>query len=33
MKVLKDENLMKLTEKVYDLIARTSIEIGHKTDG
>jgi len=33
MKVLRDENLMKLTEKVYDLIARTSIEIGHKTDG
>ena len=33
MKVLRDENIIQLTEKVYDLIARTSIEIGHKTDG
>ena len=33
MKPLKQENLQDLTEKVYDLIAKTSIEIGHKTDG
>ena len=33
MKLLKQENLKELTEKVYELIAKTSIEIGHKTDG
>jgi len=33
MKTLKQENLQELTEKVYELIAKTSIEIGHKTDG
>ena len=33
MKPLKQENLQELTEKVYELIAKTSIEIGHKTDG
>ena len=33
MKPLKKETLKELTEKVYDLIAKTSIEIGHKTDG
>ena len=33
MKQLKQENLKELTEKVYELIAKTSIEIGHKTDG
>lgn len=33
MKLLKDENIKDLVEKVYDLIAKTSIEIGHKTDG
>ena len=33
MKVLKQENLTDLTNKVYDLIAQTSIEIGHRTDG
>tara|TARA_R100001443_G_scaffold29598_1_gene42834 strand:- start:1767 stop:2135 length:369 start_codon:yes stop_codon:yes gene_type:complete len=33
MKPLKQENLKELTEKVYELIAKTSIEIGHKTDG
>ena len=30
---LKKENIDKLKEKVYELIAKTSIEIGHKTDG
>ena len=33
MKILKQENVNELTEKVYELIAKTSIEIGHKTDG
>jgi hypothetical protein len=33
MKPLKQESLQELIEKVYDLIAKTSIEIGHKTDG
>tara|TARA_R100001143_G_scaffold12611_1_gene13830 strand:+ start:950 stop:1318 length:369 start_codon:yes stop_codon:yes gene_type:complete len=33
MKPLKQESLQELTEKVYELIAKTSIEIGHKTDG
>jgi hypothetical protein len=32
MKPLKNENLKELTEKVLDLIARTGVEIGHKTD-
>ena len=32
MKKLKNENLKELTEKVLDLIARTGVEIGHKTD-
>jgi hypothetical protein len=32
MKPLKQENVQELTEKVIDLIARTSVEIGHKTD-
>ena len=32
MKPLKQENLQKLTEKVLDLLAKTSVEIGHKTD-
>jgi hypothetical protein len=32
MKTLKQENLQELTEKVLDLIAKTSVEIGHKTD-
>ena len=30
---LKKENINDLKEKVYELIAKTSIEIGHKTDG
>ena len=33
MKPLKQENIDELKEKVYELIAQTSIEIGHKTDG
>ena len=33
MQSLKNENLKKLTEKVYELVAKTSVEIGHKTDG
>tara|TARA_R100000654_G_scaffold69774_3_gene99591 strand:- start:388 stop:750 length:363 start_codon:yes stop_codon:yes gene_type:complete len=32
MKPLKKENLKELSEKVLDLVARTSVEIGHKTD-
>ena len=33
MKSLKQENLIELTEKVYELIAKTSVEIGHRSDG
>jgi len=29
---LKKENLKELTSKVLDLVAKTSVEIGHKTD-
>jgi len=32
MKPLKQENLKELTEKVLGLVAKTSVEIGHKTD-
>ena len=32
MKTLNSENLQELTKKVLDLIALTSIEIGHRTD-
>ena len=32
MKALKNENLKELTVKVLDLVARTGVEIGHKTD-
>ena len=32
MKSLYQENLKELTEKVLDLIALTSVEIGHRTD-
>ena len=32
MKPVKQENLQELTEKVLDLVAKTSVEIGHKTD-
>jgi len=33
MKTLQEENIKELTEKVYDLIAITSIALGHRTDG
>ena len=33
MKPLKQEYLKELKEKVYELISKTSVEIGHKTDG
>ena len=32
MKLLKKENIKELTSKVLDLVAKTSVEIGHKTD-
>ena len=32
MKPLKQENLKELTEKVLDLVAKTSVEIGHRSD-
>tara|TARA_R100000963_G_scaffold29794_1_gene21031 strand:- start:99 stop:470 length:372 start_codon:yes stop_codon:yes gene_type:complete len=32
MKILKQENIEKLKEKVLNLIAKTSVEIGHRTD-
>ena len=32
MKSLKQENLKELTAKVLDLVAKTGVEIGHKTD-
>ena len=32
MKPLKQENPQELTAKVLDLVAKTSVEIGHKTD-
>lgn len=32
MKALKQENLKELSEKLLDLLAKTSVEIGHKTD-
>ena len=32
MKPLKQENIQELTEKVLDLVAKTGVEIGHKTD-
>eukprot|EP01047_Picozoa_sp_COSAG01_P031158 COSAG01_NODE_2200_length_8176_cov_3.326606_14_plen_123_part_00 len=33
MKPLKQENLQELTDKLYDLLTKTKIEIGHNTDG
>ena len=33
MKQLSQENVKDLTEKVYELVAKTSIELGHRTDG
>ena len=32
MKPLKNESIQELTEKVLDLVAKTGVEIGHKTD-
>jgi hypothetical protein len=32
MKPLKQGNIKDLTEKVLDLVAKTGVEIGHKTD-
>jgi len=32
MKPLKQENLQELTKRVLDLVAKTSVEIGHNTD-
>ena len=32
MILLKNENINELTDKVLDLVAKTSVEIGHKTD-
>ena len=32
MKILAQENIKELTEKVLDLVAKTGVEIGHKTD-
>ena len=32
MKILKQENIEKLKEKELNLIAKTSVEIGHRTD-
>tara|TARA_Y100001963_G_C6766725_1_gene442705 strand:+ start:1790 stop:2158 length:369 start_codon:yes stop_codon:yes gene_type:complete len=32
MKILKQEKIEELTEKVLNLIAKTSVEIGHRTD-
>ena len=33
MKPLKQETIKELKEKVYELITKTGIEIGHNTDG
>ncbi len=33
MKTLNQENIKDLSKKLYDLIAKTSIELGHRTDG
>ena len=33
MKLLKQENKKELTEKVYDLITETNIELGYRADG
>lgn len=32
MKTLQNENIKELTEKVLDLIAKTSVELGHRAD-
>tara|TARA_R110002020_G_scaffold123146_6_gene279339 strand:+ start:243 stop:611 length:369 start_codon:yes stop_codon:yes gene_type:complete len=33
MKQLSQENVKDLINKIYDLVAKTSIELGHRTDG
>ena len=33
MKAIKNENIEDLKNKVYELIVKTSIEIGHRSDG
>jgi len=33
MKTLKQENIKDLTDKVYELLHKTAIEIGHNVDG
>jgi len=32
MKTLREENIKELTEKTLDLIAKTSVELGHRAD-
>jgi len=32
MKTLQEENIKELTEKVLDLVAKTSVELGHRAD-
>ena len=32
MKTLQEENIKELTEKTLDLIAKTSVELGHRAD-
>jgi hypothetical protein len=33
MKQLSQENVEDLSKKIYELVAKTSIELGHRTDG
>ncbi len=33
MKTLQEENINELTAKVLDLVAKTSVELGHRADG
>ena len=33
MKTLQEENIKELTAKVLDLVAKTSVELGHRADG
>jgi hypothetical protein len=33
MKQLNQENVEDLSKKIYELVAKTSIELGHRTDG
>ena len=32
MKTLQEENIKELTAKVLDLVAKTSVELGHRAD-